>query len=133
MHAATGKCALLSLLLCLLSSIVTTGAAFAAPAGDAGKGGDVFAQECSDCHSVKPGKNKKGPSLFGVVGRESAVIADFDYSEAMRALKATWSEENLDAYIAKPKAVVAAGKMKYDGLPDAQARADLIAYLASQK
>src|SRR3569832_2440257 len=32
-------------------------------AGDAGHGGDVFDAECSDCHSLKQGKNKKGNNL----------------------------------------------------------------------
>ena len=99
--------------------------------GDAAKGPDVFSEECADCHSLKEGKNKKGPSLFGVVGRASGSIADFEYSDSMRASNLTWSEDKLDAYLTHPKGVVAGGKMKYDGLDDEQARADLIAYLAT--
>lgn len=103
-------------------------------AADARKGADVFAEECGDCHSVSPGKNKKGPSLHGIIGRKSASIADFTgYSEAMKQSGITWSTERIDAYITQPRKIVAGGKMKYDGLDDAAARADVIAYLSNVK
>ena len=103
-------------------------------AGDARKGADVFAEECGDCHSVAPGKNKKGPSLNGVLNRKAASIADFSgYSDAIRQSGITWNPERIDAYITQPRKVVAGGKMKYDGLSDSTARADVIAYLGSIK
>ncbi len=117
----------------LSSPLMTMSAAHAVESGDANVGHDVFDQECSDCHSIKPGKNKKGPSLFGVVGRNSASIADFQYSDGMRALNTVWSADKIDEYITKPKGVVPTGKMKYDGLPDAKARANLLAFLATLK
>ena len=101
-------------------------------AGDAAKGGEVFAQECSDCHSVREGKNKKGPSLFAVTGRKAASVPDATYSDALKASGITWTPEQLDAYLTAPKKLVPGGKMKYDGLADAAARADLLAYLAAQ-
>ena len=36
----------------------------AALAGDAGAGKAVFTSSCSICHSVQPGQNKIGPTLF---------------------------------------------------------------------
>ena len=102
--------------------------------GTPAKGADVYAEECGDCHSVTPGKNKKGPSLYGVVGRPVASVADYaGYSEAMKQLGGTWTVERIDAYVTQPRKLVPGGKMKYDGLADAQARADLIAYLSSLK
>lgn len=116
--------------LCLLATL-------AAPSwagGDAKKGADVFAEECGDCHSTVAGKNKKGPSLNGIIGRKAGSIGDFSgYSDAMKQSGITWNAEKIDAYITQPKKVVAGGKMKYDGLPDAAARADVIAYLMSVK
>lgn len=103
-------------------------------AGDARKGADVFAEECGDCHSMQPGKNKKGPSLHGVVGRKAASVGDFSgYSEAMKQSGITWTTERIEAYITRPRQVVAGGKMKYDGLDEAASRADVIAYLNSVK
>jgi len=103
-------------------------------AGDPKKGKDVFAEECGDCHSALPGKNKKAPGLFGVMGRKAGAVTDFSgYSEAMKHSEIIWSADKIDSYIAQPKKVVPGGKMKYDGLDDSAARADVIAYLLSLK
>jgi cytochrome c len=104
-------------------------------AGDAKRGADVFAEECGDCHSAAPGKDKKGPSLTGVLGRKAGSVASFaaGYSEAMKASNIVWTAERIDAYITKPKKVVPAGTMKYDGLGDAAQRADVIAFVLSLK
>jgi cytochrome c len=101
----------------------------AAHAGDANHGARVFKEECAECHSASPGKNKKGPTLFAVVGRNAGSVPDFVYSEAMKNSGLTWTPDRLDAYIAAPRKQVRGGKMKYDGLDDASARADLIEYL----
>lgn len=110
------------------------GSSFCWAAGDAKKGVDVFAEECGDCHSVAPGKNKKGPSLLGLNGRKAGSVADFSgYSDTMKQSSIVWNPEKIDAYIYQPKKIVPAGKMKYDGLAEAGARADVIAYLMSLK
>ena len=111
--------------------LVTGGVAHAA--GDAKRGANTFAEECGDCHSPKEGKAKKGPPLFGVVGRAAATGPDFVYSDAMKASGITWSPDKIDTYITLPKKAVQGGKMKYDGLADAAARADVIAYLQTLK
>lgn len=100
--------------------------------GDIQRGMNLFAQECADCHSIKLGKNKKGPSLFGILGQPAASAQGFSrYSEALKKSGVVWTPEKLDAYIANPKKAVAGGKMKYDGLDNAKDRADLISYLQS--
>lgn len=117
--------------LCLLA-MLSSSQAWAA--GDAKKGADVFAEECGDCHSTVAGKNKKGPSLNGVFSRKAGSVADFSgYSDAMKQSGITWNPEKIDVYITQPKKLVAGGKMKYDGLGDAAARGDVIAYLMSVK
>ena len=118
----------------LIATSVVVFAAHAIAAGNPKKGADVFAEECGDCHSAKEGKSKKGPPLHGVVGRKAGSVADFPgYSEPMKQSGIVWTEERIDAYIAAPKKVVPGGKMKYDGLPDAASRADVIAYVMSLK
>jgi len=119
----------LPLMLCLLASLPT----LALAEGNAKKGADVFASECGDCHSPKEGKAKKGPPLFGVIGRKAGTVADFAYSESMKQAGWAWTPEKIDAYITHPKKLVPGGKMKYDGLDDAGARADVIAYVQSLK
>lgn len=111
--------------------LVVVSAGLWMPVAHAGSGSDVFAQECAECHSLREGKNKKGPSLFAVVGRKAGSVADFNYSDAMKTSGLTWTPAQLDAYVTHPRAVVPNGKMKYDGLDDTQARADLIEFLGT--
>lgn len=121
------------LLLAALLAATTAGHALAT--GDAKRGADTFAEECGDCHSPVPGKDKKGPTLTGVFGRKAGSVPSFanGYSEAMKASGITWTPDRLDAYITAPKKVVPGGKMKYDGLGDAAARADVLAFIQSLK
>lgn len=67
--------------------------------------------------------------LAGVVGRQAGTVADFTFSPAMTAYGRIWTAENLDRYLAEPKAEVPKGWMKFPGIPDKYDRADLIAYL----
>lgn len=115
------------LLMCLA---LGSGAAWAT-GDDAKAGEDVFATHCAECHSLKSGKQKKGPSVFGIVGRKAGLIAGFDYSDALKSSGLVWTSPALDAYITLPKKAVPGGRMKYDGLPDPKARADLIAFLGT--
>lgn len=126
-HRTTRLIRTASCLTLLLLPLVLSGTARAA--GDAAKGQDVYSEECSDCHSLKAGKNKKGPSFVGVVGRTAGTVPGAKYSEAMKSSQIVWTPERIDAYITAPKKVVPGGSMKYDGLPDAKARADVIAFL----
>lgn len=109
------------------------GAAFAA--GDAEKGKAAFAK-CAICHQVGPGaKTLVGPELNGIVGRKMASIADYTmYSAGLKKLGETgavWTEELIDNWITNPKAMVPDSPMAlaFPGIPDANERADIIAYL----
>jgi cytochrome c len=99
-------------------------------AGDAKRGADLFADNCGDCHSVKEGGgNRKGPNLFGVIGRKSGTVPGFDYSDANKAKDWIWTPERLEPYLASPKSVVPGTIMKFKGDPDPKERADIIAFL----
>ena len=107
----------------------------AAQAADAAAGKDVFKQ-CMACHTTEQGKNKVGPSLFGVVGRPAGKVDGFKYSKPMQEKAAgglVWNAENLKAYITAPKEVVPGGTMAFAGIKDPAKVDDLIAYLAEQK
>ena len=96
--------------------------------GDAAKGKKVFAK-CMACHTLEAGKNKVGPSLHGIIGRKSGSIADFSYSDAMKNSNLTWDEATLDVYLTNPKKEVPGNKMAFPGLPKAEDRQNVIAYL----
>ncbi|GEM_PF-499371 len=83
---------------------------------------------CAVCHSVEPGQNMIGPSLAGVVGRQSGSVAGATYSPAMRDANITWTEANLRNYIADPHAMVPGGTMPNPGVSAADAQA-IVNYL----
>ena len=98
-------------------------------AQDAGRGKAVF-EQCAACHSFEPGHSELGPHLKGLIGRKTASVEDFIYSPAMRRANVTWTPEQIDSFLKDPQAPPFRGnRMPFAGIPDAQARADLIAYL----
>ena len=101
----------------------------ASAAGSIKKGAAIYKRECAECHTMKDGTNKKGPSIFRLIGRKAGTIANYDYSSAIKDSGIVWSTEKLDLYIKNPNKVVPGGKMKYEGLSSAKSREDLIAYL----
>jgi len=120
-----------ALLAGLPALVLWTGSA-AAQAGDASAGEKVFNQ-CKACHTVEAGKNRVGPSLHGVVGRKAGTVEGFNYSQPMKDWGMTWTPENLDKYLADPKAAIPGNKMAFAGVKSPEDRANVIAYLAQQK
>jgi cytochrome c len=117
-------------------AVVAIVAAFAAPAhadGDPTAGEAVFKKNCAICHTTEVGKNKIGPSLHGVVGRPSASLPDFPYSDAMKAANKTWDPATLDTYLTNPRGLVPGTKMIFPGLKAEADRQNVIAYLQSLK
>ncbi len=74
-----------------------------------------------------------GPSLFGIVGRETGSVAGYSYSTGNKNAHLTWDDATLNKYLESPRDVVPGTKMTYGGLKDPTKRADLIAYLATLK
>ena len=100
--------------------------------GDLAHGEKVF-KKCSACHIVaKGGKNLIGPALYGVVGRPVAAIEGYAYSKALKAHEESWSFEELNAFLLKPKSYIKGTKMAYAGLRKDKDRASVILYLNSK-
>ncbi len=101
--------------------------------GDIEAGAMRFDEECATCHAIGAGaENGIGPHLNAIFDRGAGSVAEYDYSDAMiRAGEdgLAWDYEALDAYLTNPKNLVSRTKMSYDGLADATARHDVIAYL----
>jgi len=103
-----------------------------AMAADVDAGKTAF-KKCALCHTTEAGKNKIGPSLFGIVGRKSAAVENFNYSEAMTKFDHTWDEGTLDEYLADPRGTVPGTKMIFPGIKEKTERDDVIAYLETLK
>ena len=91
--------------------------------------GKKISQRCTACHDLaKDGKNKVGPHLWGVVGRDKASISDFSYSPGTKALQGKWTYGDLYTYLNNPQAFAKGSKMTFK-LTKPGERADIIAYL----
>ncbi len=113
-----------------LAASALAGAAMAAPPkGDPALGKKVF-MRCVACHAVTPGAGvKMGPNLAGVVGRKAGMAPGFKYSAAMKKAALKWDDATLDKWLTKPSALVPGTSMAFAGVPSADDRANVIAYL----
>jgi cytochrome c len=90
----------------------------------------LFNNSCRTCHSVKEGDNRLGPNLHGIVGRKSGALTNYGYSYSMANADVVWDKATLDKFIANPEGVVRSNNMQpYGGMPSAEDRAKLIAFL----
>lgn len=99
------------------------------PTADLAHGKDLAAR-CQACHSeAKDSVGGIGPSLWGIVDRPRAGLQGYAYSGAMSAARDPWTLENLFLFLKAPQSEVPGTKMNYPGLPSAQDRIDLLAYM----
>ncbi len=95
----------------------------------AAEGAIVF-KKCAACHSItEGGKNKIGPALWGVLGRQAGSLSDYKYSKAMAAHGKKWSFEEMNGFLIKPKDWIKGTKMSYAGLKSEKERAAVILYM----
>ena len=93
--------------------------------------GAAAAKKCQACHTLeKDGPNRVGPNLYNIVGDKRGEGRNgFNFSAAMKAKEGTWTDEDLNKFIADPKGFVPGTAMGFAGIPKDSERADVIAYL----
>jgi len=97
--------------------------------GDAARGQQAF-RACAPCHSLAPDRNMTGPSLADLWGRKAGGLSSFErYSEALKASGIIWDDRSLDGWLTDPDQMVPDNEMPFNGIKDARARADLLAFL----
>jgi cytochrome c oxidase assembly protein subunit 11 len=101
---------------------------FASTAPDAQAGAGLFTAQCSGCHALD--RNKIGPDLGNVVGRQAGSVAGYPYSAALKSAHLVWTAENLDKWLASPAGFLPGAQMPMQ-VTDAQMRRNIIAYLES--
>tara|TARA_B110000014_G_C19943625_1_gene488233 strand:- start:325 stop:855 length:531 start_codon:yes stop_codon:yes gene_type:complete len=96
---------------------------------NAADGAKIF-KKCAACHSIaQGGANKIGPALWGVIGRKAGGVTDYKYSKAMAAYGKSWSFEEMNGFLIKPKEWIKGTKMSFAGLKNAKERAAVILYM----
>lgn len=92
--------------------------------------GEKGFKRCATCHTFdKGGANKVGPNLFGVVGGAKGGTSGFAYSDALKAMAGSWTYEELNAFLTKPKDFLPGTKMTFAGIKKPQDRANIIAFM----
>ncbi len=87
-------------------------------------------KKCSACHSIKKdGKNKIGPALYNVLGRNVAALNDYKYSKALAAYGKSWTFKEMNGFLTKPQAYIKGTKMAFAGLKKEKDRASIILFL----
>ena len=99
-------------------------------AGDAVRGKTVFERKCTGCHSLD--SDHEGPRLHGVYGRKAGTSPGFEYSNAIRKSGLIWTDENLERWLSDSDAMIPESAMGFS-VPKPQDRADIIAFLKTQK
>ena len=95
----------------------------------AADGAKVF-KKCAACHSIaQGGANKIGPALWGVIGRQAGSVADYKYSKAMASHGQSWTFDEMNNFLIKPKDWIKGTKMAFAGLKNEKERAAVILYM----
>ena len=77
---------------------------FAGPAQAANEKDPAF-KPCLQCHTLKEGKKKIGPSLFKIVGKPAGTMKKFKYSKLMKAASEAglvWDAAQIEVYAQDP-------------------------------
>lgn len=105
-------------------------AALAVPPSLLESGQRQFKLRCAACHATSAsGPSEFGPHLESIVGRKAAALADYAYSDALRAEVFYWSEEQLERWLERPQQQVPDLCMPFMGVSNPQQRRALLAYL----
>jgi len=106
--------------------LVVVGSSVFAAGQSSGSGKEVFEKRCSGCHALD--RDKEGPRLRGVYGRVAGLVDSFEYSEALKKSKITWTDESLDSWLTDTEKLVPGNDMTFH-VEKAEERAEIIAYL----
>ncbi len=97
--------------------------------------GEKVFRKCKACHQIGEGaKNRSGPHLNDVLGRAAGAVDGFRYSNAMQDAGENglvWTDEDLKAFLAKPRDYLKGTKMSFAGLKDDEDLDAILAYLRS--
>jgi cytochrome c len=92
---------------------------------------EAFFHKCQACHAVGVGaKNKLGPELNGLVGRQAGTTGGYQYSPAVKNAGFVWDRTSFAAFIANPRGKIPGNKMVFAGIKNETEIANLWTYLS---
>ena len=119
----------------LAAYFILAGVLFAVPgigaAEDLAAGDASLHRWCQACHAVGVGaKNKLGPELNGLVGRQAGTAGGYQYSPAAKNAGFVWDRTSFAAFIANPRGKIPGNKMVFAGIKNETEVANLWTYLS---
>ena len=90
------------------------------------RGKELFEKRCTGCHALD--RDKAGPRLRGVYGRNSASASPYPYSDALRKANLRWDAALLEKWLAAPDELVPDNDMSFR-LANAEERTLIVEYL----
>ena len=90
------------------------------------QGRQLFEKRCTGCHSLD--RNKEGPKLAGVYGRQAGTAPDFKYSTALKSAHFVWDDQKLEKWLTDTDALVEDNNMDFH-VAKPEERRDLIQFL----
>lgn len=120
-----------------LAAVLGFVAAPALASDDLAAAGEKVFRKCQACHQVgEDAKDRAGPVLNGIIGRQAGSSESFasKFSSAITSAGEgglVWTEEELDAFLTKPREYLKGTKMSFAGLRKEDEREAVIAYLAT--
>jgi cytochrome c len=116
-------------LLSALTLALALGLHSASAEGDPKQGAKAY-RACVACHALESDLHLSGPSLESLLGRMVGTAQGYDrYSKGLKEAGFEWNDAALDGWLENPRAMIPDTYMMFEGIPDASARADLIAFL----
>ena len=106
--------------------LLVVGSSVFAAGQSPGNGKELFEKRCGGCHALD--RDKEGPRLRGVYGRVAGSVDSFQYSDALKKSKITWSDGTLDEWLTDTEKLVPGNDMTFH-VEHAAERAEIIAYL----
>ncbi len=93
------------------SLLVSSALSIAGRAQTTESGKELFDKRCGGCHALD--RDKQGPRLRGVYGRAAGSVASFQYSDALKKSKITWTNETLDRWLTDTERLVPDNEMTF--------------------
>jgi cytochrome c len=92
--------------------------------------GEATFKKCAPCHAVgENAKNKVGPELNGIDGRQTGSAPGYNYSNANKKSGIAWNEATFLEYIKDPRGKIPGTKMIFAGIKNEAEAKNLWAYL----
>jgi cytochrome c len=91
--------------------LLVAGTSVLAAGQSTGDGKELFEKRCGGRHALD--RDKEGPRLRGVYGRVAGSIDSFQYSDALKKSKITWTDERLDQWLTDTEKLVPGNDMTF--------------------